>query len=262
MTATLARKWFPDGAFGSKPTKIVADLVSDWSARWLTASSAHIIPLAANIGSKLKDPTWLGYEGSACLGFDEAATSAIASGLLAHPVPDGAMPAPDRFVVDGLVRRALDDLLDSLMKAAGEASLDAPRLSSATPAANADWVRWSVGIGNNPRLFSLGCSQQLLAELGYQSAPPVPQPPLTSIEQGLKRQRVEIGTFLGASTISLAKVKQMTVGDVMLLNRHIDDDLALTLCGQPTSRPCKLGEDERGAILEILEPQASMGKPK
>ncbi len=60
-----------------------------------------------------------------------------------------------------------------------------------------------------------------------------PQPALRPREQAIRAQRVTIGAMIGISQLKLAEFYALEAGDVLVLDRGADDEVALTVEGAP-----------------------------
>jgi hypothetical protein len=240
--------WLPaEAAVRPAVRAAVEPVVAAWAAHWFARGEARLDDwtLAAG-GRPAFDAGW-----RACGGGLEASCSTRAAGRLASLAldarPDGMdVNDRDRLVMAALARRIVDDLaqrVDGLLGREGAAPPGDRRLV-ATVAESAD-VLFSLSI---PVTRLLGLSRRVLPRAG--SATPLAD----GRRAALAATTVRLEATLGAATLTLAEARELSVGDILLLDRTLRDAADLTLPRSADVVARGVLTETEGCLALVLQP--------
>jgi len=77
---------------------------------------------------------------------------------------------------------------------------------------------------------------------------------LQSMDVGLARQPVALAALLGRCELSVADLSGLTAGDVLVLDRKLDELLDLSIDGRPKAGRCAIEQVGSGLALKVVEP--------
>lgn len=235
-----ARTWLPPGADTGKAEAAFAKLLADWSGHWFAESRdarARGLARMEEAGRELRTITWHRCDAGAAIGV--GAGGAIALGARAMDVAAGI---GDRTPADLLLLRQLGDACfqDLRQRVPGLLGLpgDTQWAESAQVPASEDVVyRAELRGRGDPVPVAIAVTPSRLARLIKSRLPAPPAlAALASPEAALAGTKLGLSAMLGACEVTLAEVEALAPGDVLVLDRHIDQALPLAIEYLPASR--------------------------
>ena len=247
------RPWLPraaiDQGVGAVPCRQV---VADWSAKWFARAAATVRGEAA-IATALDLQGGTGWDLADGVAIIHAASveQAVLS-LLFGPRDDGGpLTASDEAVLQAVVDACLGDLR-SRLATAFRLPADAawrPDLPSADGARR--WI-WRVEAGQGVSLLRIVVDEALVARRVRAALPPVARGRApASLAAGLAAQAIAVSARVGGCRLTTAELGGLGLGDVVVLDRALDDPIDLAVDRDPKPRPCTV-EDRDGRLTLIL----------
>lgn len=225
-----ARSWLPDGALDDDVLLArVQGVAEAWSAYWMPLPRVHTDQVADPAGlSDTPDALRLAApDGRVRAGASLASRLHLGMAMLGVSVDRNQVGADDQSLLDALASRALQDLVDRL---------------GATPGADAGGPDGAYEPGPvfqivlaeaGPRI-EIALARDLA--IAWRKGPAMPTSPRTSAgcwQDAVGDQPVRIGARVGDSSLSLAEMSSLEVGDVLVLDRVIGEGLEITVDGEP-----------------------------
>lgn len=231
-----AREWLPAGALTSAAlSSLVHETVGAWAEHWierptrLTPSAIDpVVPQAS--GSKLLG--WTLYGNNVGVHMAPAALFRLLALVLnCRLEPAGLTPA-DRRVLDDLELAMLSDLAKRLDDVFGEKGTSPDRTPKPkSPFETDGGVEFAFSDEAGHHLFSLGLPAPVLASArkSLVSEPAGSGRPLQPFSDALADEFVDVGAVIGRSTISLTDLSQLVAGDVLVLDRGVEEPIEITV---------------------------------
>lgn len=235
---TLSRPWLPDGAITAAAVRrVLAPALADWSATWFVRSTAQpsdIEPM--KLPPILANTVITAGQGSVLAAIPLSAASRLSAVALAVDIPD-ERTAIDEALLHALAHRMLDDLARTVAKTLGPADTDG------------DDAQIACGI-------VLGAVRGLVLQLKrgtvvaamrrlMPAAPPRSR--RTDRHDALRASSLRIVAHLGKARLTVEALRNLNIGDVLVLEKKIDAPVDLVAdgsshslaIGQLTSHDCQ-----------------------
>jgi flagellar motor switch/type III secretory pathway protein FliN len=215
--------WLPAAEPGALERDL-ARLAAGWSDDWLQAPP----PITVAAGSPVPDPAQA-WHGCAGAGLGTPAAAAIALGHAALGHRGDLANARDRQVVEAVGRRAAADLAERLCRIAAPA--EAPG-ELAGPPDEATVLCLQGGEWSLAAALGSAAAVRLRRRFAGRREPP----PLARLGDALAGEAVTLGCHLGRAELSAGEVATLGAGDLVVLDRRVDDPLPLTVHGTVAAR--------------------------
>lgn len=256
------REWLPAEARGvgdAVAPAVVRVAISSWASKWFGRGEVEISSRAVRPGRAGPGATGWRSRGAVGTSLSAPATLRLA-GLALDAVPERMVLAEaDRDIIGRLTAEIAADLAGAIERALG---LDPPTVER--PSRDGDPLREDGGL----ELGILDGAGQLLLEIAIPAASLVPRRkaslelprrdrlPLTGVAAAIDSTAVRVGARLGTASLSLGELATLGPGDVLVLDRPIEDGASLSLLpgGRPFARASIASDDDGFALL--LLPQA------
>lgn len=251
---TLAMKsWLPETALEQCPPEpLLARVLQHWSDHWLIDAQPCLAALYQDdwplFSASLKWRT----SGEHCIAYREPA-HVLASAMLGCSIIPATLQATDRRILEAMTRIAIDDLLRRVGEISGTNGQELS--SSSIDPASCAW--WEVSLGASKPAFKLAVCTSALAQLIKSGLPKADQAALEPVRSGLAKQDVRLEAYLGRCIINLAELKELGVGDVLVLDQLTDTPITVTVDSQPTPFRATLDEIEGHAVLVVAPKEKS-----
>lgn len=256
MTAE-ASAWIPPGAVSPHTGQAIAQLIAIWSQQWVERGRFRPVGTLTRIG----DARWANgaaeWRTLACglaIGVPEGGAASIGTAMLALG-RDGRTDA-DRALLDQLGETALSDLQDRLaawLRPGGGGAwthTETPRHRDG-PIHALEVEGPSEGTRLRIELTEALFARQLKAAL----PPPPSHGPLGNGQAALAALPVTLSAALGRCTLTLADLRGLEPGDVLVLDTASDAPLPIAIDGSPARRgSCAVAGDDTALSLRILQP--------
>ncbi len=195
---------------------LFAGAVAAWEAQWFVGGAGQAPRLRRGGGSGWRC-------NAAGLAIGTAPDAALRIGARIVGVSAAARDGVDRAVLEAVAEPCLIDLRTRLIAVAGGDD-------GFVPVAGSDWVA-TLGDG-----LAFGLSDALFAALVRRLLPPVGLPRLGSGAAALAAVPVAVGAAVGQASMRLADLRALEVGDVVVLDRALNDPVPIALDGRPLPR--------------------------
>jgi hypothetical protein len=229
MTERGARAWLPKGAFsiGAVGACLAVPLES-WTRRWFLRATAAVAAVRAEEGCAAPAaPQGIRVEGALAAldlgghGKRRLLEAALDADLAGQPLTDG-----DRRLLDALARRMAEDLLRLLEET----------LAPGDKSEAASWFAATVVVGGHDVLDLHVPAHVMVPRIKTFAAPAAgPRQKLTGRSEALKRTALIAHGFLGRAELGLDELKDMSIGDVLILDQALGDPVELRLAGSPAA---------------------------
>lgn len=244
--------WVPEASLVSDhAARPFALQVQDWSERWFHSRPWQVKGRwgAEQRGCDVYQT--VGKAGKIMIKGKESATLSLALGILDEGYED-SLTELDREVLEQLGRKALADLTDRISNFSSQGTRGRKQ-----PSKLAHQRRLQLHVGRDgfcPLFFEAG--EDDLCALVYDSLPRSDlSAPLASAADVRDSVPVEVSARLGTAKVSLPDIKELTVGDVLILNTRLGEPATLLVEDKPTRLKCGVIETQDERVLKLLEPQ-------
>ncbi len=227
--------WLPAAAPGEEEAALAA-FVRDWAAQWFV--NLPVLRVATGKAARIGDSRYC-LDPLSCASAGEADVFALGFQLVGEQAhPDNRR---DRDILGTLGKACFDALAHQLDEIRGGTSGD--------PAA---YRLIGEGQGWSIELMLDRAALNRLRKLA--AGPGRAKPQLGSRSAALAPERIALGCRLGKSALTAAQLSQLAQGDVIVLDRKVNEALALTLGAQVASRgQGKIEPHASGPVLRIIE---------
>lgn len=225
-TSSAVSAWLPSSAltphhFEAEMTRIV----SEWGERWFVQRRPNArIGLRDMMTKDSERLEWLCLDDGLALGVDRAGKLAVVEAMVGRALPPASLKPADEPLLMSLATTCLDDLLRKLAIAAAS-KLDG--IGPARPDSCA--MTWEVGLQKANGTIRLAVTRDALVRWRKAKCGPTDRIALTSRADGLNRQDVSVSFALGHGTANLSSVRDLEIGDVILLDGRQQDHSRLSI---------------------------------
>ena len=246
-----ARPWLPVAALDAPAVRrALGEAVESWSDRWFPGARLAAAGFAVRAaGAPLPAPAWLSYGTAAALAADQLRLAGFALGTK----PKGlVLSEVDRDIIGRFTTRILADLAGALDRAIGrdppagetETLTDDPLPDGGLAFTVADGTGAPVLHGAVP-LAALVPFRKSLLEPARR-----PRPALARLGRSIGATPVRLEARLGAAAVALGELAALAPGDVLILDRAIEQGASLAL---PQSGRClaRAAIAERGPEISL-----------
>lgn len=246
-----ARPWLPKEALAdSTLAGLASTAAASWSQRWF-AEARHVSVRAQSGASSevaAAAPRWQSEDGALLLALDPQRQSVLAGWMLGLPMALSKPASADQRLFASVAGACVQDLLRSLAQAFGAS----PR-SQQTEARRigTDALRFTFSVATASQVTDLfvdrACAVRARrAMVSKALAKPPPRPR----EEATARQAIRVGALIGRTRIGLSELCSLDRGDVLVLDRGLDDGVELTIDDEvKTGARCELRQD--GDVLKL-----------
>lgn len=236
--------WLPSAAPGELERRLET-VAAGWAAEWFPdADGLRIVAARPGTAEGLR---WHGNR-AAAVGATTADLIALGQDLAGGRADPGN--PRDAVMLERLGEAAIGELAARLVQATGSGSAAVEALAD--------------GAGHGGMSYRLGMSADWGCRLAIDEAAQVElrrrmagkerRPSLGSISAALAPVEVTLGCHLGTATLATADLAGLTRGDLIVLEKRMDDSLALTVSGAPATRgKATLAIEAEAAVIRISE---------
>lgn len=251
MNSRTAQPWMPPSALA--PAKFDADIsaiVQAWAERWFTKLRPVVRVKLRDASLRLSDRAKSRRIGAdLAVGSDRAAQLAIVEAMVGRPIAANSIKREDEPLFAHLASTCVDDLVRRTGTAVKMGEVAVEDGDIAAPA-----IIWEIGPQKGGSSLTLAMSRTALVRWrkhGLASALPVPL--LGDLRQALARQSAPIELVVGKAHIDISAMATLEVGDVVLLDRKVDDAVPIKIAGRPAGMSGTISSDSGATILKITK---------
>lgn len=248
MIGTIATWLPPDCLASPAAVRPFAQLIAGWAENWFAGPRWGVVGTwsLANSHPARDWPQLRQSPYGFALHADQDAVLSLALDVL-DSASETSLTEADLRVLRRLSSRILEDLQARLSRLLGN-----PAVTEAPEAAP-----YMLGIGTPQRtMLALACPEARLAALVRSEIPRLHVGgPLSPIGPAIADKKVEVCAMLGRASLRIADIRQLEVGDVIMLDRHGNEALPLSVAGQETGLHGVLAEMNGRVVFEVAAPQ-------
>lgn len=251
---TLAMKsWLPESALEQcSPEPLLGRVLRQWSDHWLIDAEPGLVALYQDDWPLFSASLKWRSSGGHCIAYREPA-HVLASAMLGCSIMTATLQPTDRRILEAMTRTAIDDLLRRVGEISG---VDSQEISS-SPIDPATCAWWEISLGAGKPAFKLAVCTSALAHMIKSGLPKAEQVALEPVRSGLAKQDVRLEAHLGRCSINLAELKELGVGDVLVLDQLTDTPITVMIDSRPSLFRANLDEIEGRAMLVVAPKEKS-----
>jgi flagellar motor switch/type III secretory pathway protein FliN len=254
MVKTEPKPWLPADALS--PTRLqplLARVIGDWGRHWFAKAEARIAPaFQDDWPGRSTEAGWRFSPGVASLALTPIAESATASAMLGANVPQAALQSGDRLVVNHLASTCADDLLTRLGKTALGATAVLTIDQTSLDFEGCTW--WDISLGARKAGLKLAFHADAALQMVKRQLPRTATKRLGTLANGVAKQEIRIAANLGRSSLSLAELEGLAVGDVLILDRVPAEPVPLLIDGAMAPLHGLLETQDERPVLILADP--------
>jgi Type III flagellar switch regulator (C-ring) FliN C-term len=229
------RPWLPPGAVShGRVDATLERALAHWSGHWFADAGASLEPLFQDdFPAPSSGSCWRSIDGFAALPLTPPAQAALAGAMLGVQVPQLAADRRDWPVVRDLARAAADDLLRRIGELISPTAHRGEIKDGFIDPEDCSW--WKVSIGARRGAFNLALSAAALVGIVKRGFPAPAGLRLGGLAEGIAGQKIAVAAALGRSTLRLAELETMSIGDVVVLERSPASPVELLIDRKPSA---------------------------
>ena len=225
------RHWLPKDAFlGAATKEVLSGPVAEWSARWVARMPAGVSKLRF-VESSIATRAQTTFGRHVELDLTGIGRRHLLEAMLDVDLAENPRSEADTRVLDAVVEEACEDFVRTL-----------DGLFADGPGDDEDReLRGSVAIGRND-VFEFAVAAPLLVPLVKQKLGRAASSgrPLSRLSVALRDARIHAHAVLGNVDLSLNEMRELNVGDVLVIDRALGDPVELRL--PQSNRPLARGK--------------------
>jgi flagellar motor switch/type III secretory pathway protein FliN len=250
MTISTSRWLPPDALSPERVQPLLARIVDAWSGHWF--AGARAAEAAAFRDNGPRETGWRSLPNVASIALTADASAAIAGAMIGATVPRANLRPGDRTIVEHLASTCADDLLRRLGEIASPGSRAVEIARGQMDLPDCSW--WELLVGPEKRRVKLALARSTMIELIRRQLPAPDNRPLQSRRKGLAGQRIAIDAELGRCPISLADLQDLSIGDVLIVDRSTNTPVDVRVNGLASPLRAALESDEGMTALILAAP--------
>lgn len=237
--ATLARPWLPDGAIARGAAALpLAEAVRDWAATWFAGGGAVRVDVADRIASTAKDSWFWSSADDAAIGADDGLVATVAALMIGKPDDGTALTADDV----ALLARVAEPCLGDLRRRIGElVGVEHPWRPVAVDGPMAR--RWRVSFAGRSMLTLAIGESAIIRRVRATMPPAAPPRPTQPTSVALAAQLVDVSARIGGGRITTAELAALGIGDVVVLDRAVDQPVEIAIERRRQPMRCAIAQD-------------------
>jgi hypothetical protein len=231
-----------------------ASVIKDWSSTWF--ADGQVVLVAQESGAPLlfdvaSGDAWEIPKGLALMSVPNMQMAL--AGLLYGTPDEEALTREDRLVLEACGETCLTDLrnrLTAALRLPGDAAWR-PRTEPAAIAASAR--AWQVETMAGRCIARLVATEALIVDWVKSRLPPTTsRAPLASLPAALSSQKVTVSARVGGCRLATRDLGDLEIGDVVLLDKTVNDDALLAVDLRATRSACRVGEADGRLHLTLV----------
>lgn len=251
--------WLPADA--KAPLAAIAAIgnsVGTWSAEWFAGDGLRLagsFVRSAAPRTELRNVSRYLCDGGLALVLGRASIKAIGALILSVPLGDLERTAADIALLEKVGAECFEALKQRLA-ALFEIDRGADWSKSDTACLAGPVQRISIAASQSTDLqLAIELSEDMFARfVKSRLAPAAPEGPLGAPAQALAGLRIELSAALGKCGISVAELSRLAPGDVLQLDRALDQEVPLAVGFKPLGRgACTIVQNDGALALELTQ---------
>ena len=256
--STNVREWLPPGAAESGAARrLVDEAVGQWSAKWFVRAEAVAAGHATARGAAPRRQS--GWRSAGAVATSQSAAEALRlAGLALGADPEQlVLSEADRDLIDRFSAMVAADLASSLEQGFGIDAAAAAAAPAEDPFAGDGGLAFTVSDRAERPLLQVAIPAAALVPFlkGAMAAPRRRGAPVARLGRAFESTPVAIEARLGTTTLPLGELAGLAVGDVLILDRMVEEgaELAFARSGRPFAQGAIMPGES--AISLLLLPQ-------
>ena len=258
--STVYRTWLPRNAILDKTLEEkCVNIANDWSEKWLTGQphiSVSIQTTAAKKNVLTGVAVWQNSNQSITAILSHSGQYSIAETMLGFNIPREKVSQRDSMLLDKLVAKCIGDLHEGFTKLFSLSDF-ITRVDSKSVTLNADIDNYTLAFMLGPKepLLEFYVSSHLMAAARKSDIKSiVTTAKLGNRNSAIEKQMVSLGALVGRSKINISDLKELSSGDVLILDADVGSPLNMTLNHHIVSdMVCELGQNGKDINLNIKQ---------
>lgn len=252
------KSWLPDEALcGGAIERELRSVAGAWSEAWFARQLVGLLDPPIHAYGRPpeadEDMNCRVHPDGLAIAMPATAGREFAGLMLDFNVESGPLRPADRLLLDRLGERCIADLCDRLGSAFGFVDSDWREADAVPAQSNASFYR--LGLTAGVTLLHIAVETPAAVALIKSRTHVTPKPaPLQPIQAALKQQQVALSGRLGGCAISLADLAALAPGDVVVLDREVDQPLELAVEGRASPGRCTAEQADGRLQLKIVKP--------
>lgn len=255
-----ARDWLPDVAlYDGSLTSAVASLVDKWRIRWIRTPIKLAVRIDAKVGERhLSASGWTSDCGNLSYFADDRARMRLAASILNSKRVTASPSRTDGILLDRLTDKAIADLMGTLaelfaVRATVQPIGETPSSSETLSSALKFVITGPAGIVG---VILASPDAAAAARKRLVKTDRRPHPALQPRANGIAQQPVYVGVRVGSGVVTAADLATLSIGDILILDRRVDETPEMVINGRPTADPdIRLGRDGARLFLQTANKQ-------
>lgn len=249
------REWLPAEALeGGAVRRLVGEAVGQWAPKWFVRPEVAASGFEARKGAAARRPG--GWQVGKAVGTALAASETVRlAGLALGAAPDRlVLSEADRDIIGRLTAGIAADLAATIEAALGvdQPGAEAP-VETDDPFGGDGGLLLSVNDGGDRPILHVAIPAAALVASRKAAIPTTRRPtaPLAQLGGAVDATAVRVGARLGSAILALGELADLAAGDILVLDRAIEDgaELALLPSGQPFARVAIVPGDSEVSLL-------------
>ena len=225
--------WLPPGVAEREDVRrALAAAVEQWAQAWFGTSRPGLVNLRNADRTSTADDQgicWQSGEGSVSTGVSRQARTALAAIALGPEIERLVLTETERDIVDGFLAELLKDLSRRVERAfhCGDDVPNDGRRAAAPFAPGGLLAEIDLGPAGPLRI---AVPMSVIIAFCRTSMPaPDPAPPISAVAKAVAASRVTVSAVLGSAHLPLGDFMSLVAGDVLILDRRVDEGADLLL---------------------------------
>jgi flagellar motor switch/type III secretory pathway protein FliN len=220
-------------------------LVAEWSAHWVAKGRLSLSDWALAAGAR--DAGWRAYDGGLAVNCPGRAATRLLSLALDARIDHAELNGRDRRLTDGLADRMMQDLVRRTLTVLGTS------VAPASGPRDRDIVA-TISDGADT-LMSLAIPLRSVLPICRRTLPR-PAQPTTALQHRLTALgpiTLKLDAMLGSAQVTLAEAQALSIGDILVLDRRLNDAADLSLANPATLVARGVLTEADGQVALILQ---------
>jgi len=218
------RDWLPKQAFAEDAVRAALDgVVAAWSEAWVSGATARISAVRGRGPASAPAPNSIQLKSLVVAAeLPPLGKRHLLQAMLGADLSAEGLRAGDHKVLDALVRQALEDLTARLDKA----------FARGGPCAGEPELVVTLALAEREFLMLAVHEHMLVPALRHRLGSPKPASSAPqSRAKALGPMRLALEAVLGRAELTMHELEGLSIGDVVILDRHLNEEVELRLAG-------------------------------
>lgn len=234
------RDWLPLSVISDDVVRdVIRSVVTQWCERWFVGEPAVVSQLKVSSGAARNESDYAGWRvcrSAIAIRGDRPALSRMVDRALDVHTEDLHLTEGDQALLQGLEHKILDDLCETFEQAFGLAGeLKSQPQKIRDPLTDCGGLLASLVETSGREILSFAVPAHVVVPCIKAHLGPIAQKPedLQPLVKALGNVPVSIEALIGSAGLSLTEFNDLAVGDILVLDRTLDEPVDITGAGSP-----------------------------